>query len=455
MTDAPAIHKTPQRVAAAFVEGSIMRHVLVMTGTGLIGLMAIFVVDFLNLFYIAQLGRPELSAAIGFCGAVLFFLVSISIGLTIAVTALTARAIGGGDRDRARRLAGSGLATMAIVNVVLTAILWPYLHQVVGLLGATGAARDIAVGFLQIAILGMPIMGLGMALSGVLRAVGDARRAMYVTLIAGVALAGLDPLLIFGFHLGITGAAIATVISRVIMFAIGWYGAVNVHRMVARPTVANLVADARAVTAIALPAILTNVATPVGAAFSTAVVSQFGDKAVAGWAVVDRLVPLAFGGLFALSGSVGPILAQNMGARRYDRMRRTLTDSMLLSTLYVFTSWALLFLLQTQIIYVFNLQDDGAAIVAVFCRLFAGSFLFLGALFVANAAFNNLGFAMLSTGFNWGRATLGTIPFAYIGAHYGGAVGVGLGIGLGTVVFGIAALIVSYRVVDGLAAAGK
>ena len=48
---------------------------------------------------------------------------------------------------------------------------------------------------------------------------------------------------------------------------------------------------------------------------------------------------------------------------------------------------------------------------------------FIGLLFVANASFNNLGFPLLSTLFNWGRATLGTMPFALIGARYGGPEG--------------------------------
>ena len=56
-----------------FTEGSTMRHVIVMTATGSVGLMAIFLVDFANLFYIAQLGQQELAAAIGYAGTILFF----------------------------------------------------------------------------------------------------------------------------------------------------------------------------------------------------------------------------------------------------------------------------------------------------------------------------------------------------------------------------------------------
>ncbi|NJL08190.1 MAG: MATE family efflux transporter, partial [Methylacidiphilales bacterium] len=80
--------------APAFTHGSTFKHVVVMTSTGSVGLMAIFAVDFLNLFYISLLGEMELAAAIGYAGTVLFFATAVSIGVTIAGTALVSRALG-------------------------------------------------------------------------------------------------------------------------------------------------------------------------------------------------------------------------------------------------------------------------------------------------------------------------------------------------------------------------
>src|SRR4029078_10734998 len=85
-------------------QGSTMRHVAVMTATGSIGLMAIFVVDFLNLFYISLLAQQELAAGMGYAGTVLFFTVSLCIGITIAGTALVSRAFGARRREEGRRL---------------------------------------------------------------------------------------------------------------------------------------------------------------------------------------------------------------------------------------------------------------------------------------------------------------------------------------------------------------
>jgi len=87
----------------------------------------------------------------------------------------------------------------------------------------------------------------------------------------------------------------------------------------------------------------------------------------------------------------------------------------------------------------------------MFCSWLAASFFFAGALFVANAAFNNLGRPLWSTGFNWARATLGTIPFAWWGAHYS-AVGVLAGAAVGTAIFGTLALLVAFRLVGRMGA---
>ena len=82
----------------------------------------------------------------------------------------------------------------------------------------------------------------------------------------------------------------------------------------------------------------------------------------------------------------------------------------------------------------------------LFCSWLAAGFLFTGALFVANAAFNNLGYPVLSTLFNWGRATLGTIPFVTYGAKFGPA-GLLIGQASGSVIFGTLAVITAFRVV--------
>jgi len=431
---------------AIFTSGSTMRHVLTMTATASAGLVALFMVDVINLLYIAQLGDQTLTAAVGFGATIMFFSISLSIGLSIATTALAARAIGSGDIKRARSVAASSLLYVAIINVVIAIIIFFSLESLLRLLGATGRTFDEALHFIQIVILSSPLMGIAMSLGGLLRAQGDARRAMFVTLSGGIAAAIFDPILIFGFELGITGAAIATFLSRIVLVCVGIFGAHFVHKLIGRINLTDLLQQGRQFYSIAFPAILTQLATPVGNAYVTSAISEFGDDAIAGWTIIGRVMLVAFGTLFALSGSVGPIVSQNLGAKLFTRINQTIRDALIFTLVYTLIVWAILALFRNQIISAFGATGEAASLVSFFCLFVAASFLFNGALFVANAAFNNLDNPLLATLFNWGRSTLAVIPFVYVGKSFG-AIGVLAGWGLGAVVFGIGAALVSFKVI--------
>jgi putative MATE family efflux protein len=430
-----------------FVTGSTMRHVVVMTATGAVGLVAIFFVDLLSLVYISWLGDPSLTAGVGLATIVLFLATSINVGLMIAIGALVSRALGAGERARARRLGGTTTVHMALAAMLLAAGLLAVTPTLLGLLGAGAETARVAERFLWITLPSNVLLAVGMGLSGVLRAVGDATRAMYVTLSGAVVTVALDPLLIFGFGLGTDGAALATVVSRSLFALVGLHGAVRVHDLVAWPRLDEFLADFRPMYAIAGPAVLTNVATPVASAFFAGILARFGDGAIAGIAVVDRLVPVAFGGIFALSGAIGPILGQNWGAGRFGRMRQALRDGILFLGVYVAVVWAVLLALRWPLAALFRAEGVAADIVTFFCLISGPTWFFVGLLFLANASFNNLGSPILSTLFNWGRATLGTMPFAWLGADLGGPEGAFLGWTLGSCLFGSAAILTAFRTV--------
>jgi putative MATE family efflux protein len=440
----------PTRPDAVFTQGSTMGHVARMTLTGSIGLMAIFAVDFLSLLYISWLGNEALTAAVGYASVVLFFLTSTNIGFMIAATALTARRLGAGDRAAARRVAGASMGWLVLMSLALAVAVMPFTMPILGLLGAEGAVAEAARLYLLITLPSNALMALGMGYSGVLRAVGDANRAMYVTLAGGVATAVVDPILIFGLDLGLTGAAICVVISRLTFALVGWHGAVKVHAMVERPSWTAMRREAAGIAGIAGPAILTNIATPFATAVVARIVSDQGAWAIAANAVIDRLVPIAFGALFALSGAVGPIMAQNWGAARFDRMRMAMRDSFVFAGLYVLASWIVLALLGPSLARLFGLTGQAADGLVFFCWISGPMWFFIGLLFTANAAFNNLGFPLYSTYLNWGRATIGTIPFAWLGTVHYGYEGALAGVALGSVLFGVAAAVLAARAIDTL-----
>jgi Na+-driven multidrug efflux pump len=278
--------------------------------------------------------------------------------------------------------------------------------------------------------------------------VGDAKRAMYVTLAGAFATAIIDPILIFWLDLGVVGAALGVVVSRVVFAVVGYHGAVKVHAMVAKPTKGEVAANVRAASGIAGPAILTNLATPIASLLLMRVLEPFGEAAIAANTIADRLVPVAFGVSFAISGAVGPVLGQNWGARQHDRLRQALIDGFVFSTGYVLASWLILFLARDAIVFAFGVTGETADYVRFFCMISGLMWLFNGMLFVANAAFNSLGFPLRATIFNWGKATLGTVPLAWLGAQWQGVEGLYIGVTVGAVIFGIASAFSAFRVLE-------
>ena len=177
--------------------------------------------------------------------------------------------------------------------------------------------------------------------------------------------------------------------------------------------------------------------------------AEFGEAAVAGMAVIGRLVPLAFGVVFALSGAVGPIIGQNYGAGQMDRVKRTFYDALLFTGVVVVVIALALFLMRDPIAALFALEQGPAlALLYAFCGPLAILFYFNGAIFVSNAAFNNLGHPYYSTWINWGRHTIGTIPFLYLGGMWFGPVGVLAGPYVGGVIFGLLGLALARRVME-------
>jgi putative MATE family efflux protein len=430
-----------------------MRHIVALTAASSAGLVAIFAVDFINIFYLTRLENVAISAAAGFAATLFFFFISIGIGLTIAATALVAPALGAGDLQAARRLAGNIHVLTFGLTAALCIATWPFLDDLLSVLGATGEAKTLAVSYSRIALPSMPFLTAGMVSAAVLRSVGDARRSMYVTLIGAIVTAILDPIFIFGLGLGIEGAAIASSMSRLAIMIAGLYGTARVHNLLAIPSLRGIGADAPAIVKIAIPAILTNLATPFANAYVTGAISKFGDGAVAGWTIIGRLMPVAFVGMFALTGSIGPILGQNLGARLFPRVREGFTDALLFAALYTAGAWLFLALAYPEINAIMKAQGQAVEVVGFFCVWLAPFFAFMGALFVSNAAFNKLGRPQLPTYINWARATLGTVPFVMLGAEMDGAKGVLIGQTAGSVIFAAVAVALCYRYIAQLSTA--
>ena len=443
---------SPMRQPPKFITGSLLNHILVMTGTGALGLMAIFVGDLANLIFLSWLKDEAIVAAVGYGSSILFLTISIGIGLSIAAISLVSPAIGARDFVAARRLTVHSFLATLIVAAVLSLVVWVSIPWLLQTLGAKGRTFDLASTYLRILVPSLAPLALGMTAGGVLRSVGDARRAMNVTLFGAIVNVILDPIFIFGFGWGLEGAAFASVIARFAIMGVGLYGVIRVHNLMGRPQWDHFLADAGPIAVVAVPAILANIATPFSNAYVTQAISGYGDSAVAGWTIIGRILPVAVGAIYALSGSIGPILGQNFGAGETGRMRDAFTLALKVTAAFTLGAWLVLALLAHPLAEGMHATPEAESLIVFYCRWLTPLFVFMGGLFIANAAFNTLGRPRTSMVLNWARATIGTIPFVLAGGAMAGAKGALAGHMLGGIAFGVIAVWLCYRHMDALAA---
>ena len=441
--------KTEER-KAKFLTGSTMSHIITMTLTAAIGLIAIFSVDFVDFYFLSQLENTAIQAALGFTGTILFATTSVGIGFSIASSATVARAVGEENYDKANRLVIHSLLYTGIASTIICIGLLLSLDGILSLMGAKGEVFEHAKSYLTILIPTMPILAISMSSGSCLRALGDPMQSLYIYVGGALINAGLDPLMIFTFELGMDGAAIATVIARFGMLAMGLFGLLYIHKIRANINGEKLKADLKPFSTIALPAILTNIASPIGNAYVTYALAPFGNSAMAAWAIIARILPLTFAGIFSLSGAVGPIIGQNLGGKRYDRVQQTLYDAIKFNTIYVLFAWGLLALAATTICEIMELKGEAADYVIFYCYWLIPGFGMIGYMFSANAAFNNLDKAHYSTYLNWTRATIGTIPFVIVGTYFYGVYGLLAGQIIGGALTAFLSLFICFRLVNKL-----
>jgi putative MATE family efflux protein len=432
---------------ARYTQGSIATHLILMTSSTALGLLTIFLSELVDIYFLGLIGEAEITA-LGFAGPIIFFSLSLNIGLSIACSALVSIALGSGNTASSRETVTHSLVSAFIISLPLALILWFYLPTLLSLMGASGQALELANAYTSIVIIGMPLLAVAMSMGSIMRAKGDAKNSMLIYIVAGLSNIVLDPILIFGLDLGVTGAALATLISRIIMLAMAYHIIVNRDQLVGAFNLHHYRQELSSYTKIAFPAILTNLSTPLSMAYVTYAMAQFGDSAVAGVAIINKIQPVAFVGLFALSSVIGPIAGQNFGAKKFDRVSKTLFESIRFTLIYCAIVSAILWLSQWWFVPLFGGSVAANELVYLFCSGLSLIFIFNGITFLTNALFNNLGVAYYATIINILKATVGTIPFVILGANIAGVEGVLWGLFAGSIFIAVIGLLLAIKLVN-------
>ncbi|GHS93037.1 MATE family efflux transporter [Planctomycetales bacterium] len=312
------------------VGGLMLRNALSMVA----GTLAMSGYNLVDAYFVGQMPGAAPLAAIGFTFPVILFFTFILRGVIVGVATVTAQALGAQNHERAQRVVSYGLALIAVVagglGVTGIATLTPVFHA----LGARGDALRLVGDYMFVWYLGSFTLAGLLAGNDLLLAVGKLKLASAAMVIGMVVNAILDPVLIFGWWglppLGLTGAAIATVLAQTLGMLMTLGLLIGRYHLARR----QILPWRRAwllwsiILRYGVPATLGMLVLPVGATLMTWITASFGDAAVAAVATATRLEQMAFVLPMAFGMTLTPVVGQNFGAKLYERIRRCRRFSM-------------------------------------------------------------------------------------------------------------------------------
>lgn len=381
-------------------------------------------------FWLGQYGGEAL-AAITFAFPLVFFLISLGMGLAVAGSVLVAQFEGSGNTKKRNYAASQTIGFSAFVSVVLGLFGYFFIGDIVGLLGATGGVAASASGYLEIISLGIFSMFGFLVFQSLMRGFGDTVTPMILMFGTVILNIIIDPIFIFGWwiipELGVEGAAIATVFSRSLALIIGVWLLFTGRRGL-EISISEMKPDFsffRKMTGIGLPASVEGVGRSVSVNAVTAVVGwTFADPIVAGFGIGIRVFSMIFLPAAAVGRGVESMTGQNLGAGRFERAGETARDGAKYSFLILTSLGVITFIFARPIAAIFTTEAQIAQTGAEFLRYVAFSFGFIGVLRSYNGSFRGAG--KTATAAVISITTLGVIrlPIAYFGSINFGTRGV-------------------------------
>ncbi len=353
--------------------------------------------NIVDAFWVSKLS-PEAIAAVSISQITLFAMVSLSMGITIGSGVLMAMGIGAKDKEGAEKIFGQSFLLSTIAAILFTAIALIFKKTFLVLSGATGNIYPLALEYFVITAGGSVLIFWMMSVVFGFNAQGDnftmTKIFAFSTLLNGV----LDPIMIFGWFgfpaMGISGAAIATLISEAIAVAIGVY-ILSGKDMMVRFRFTNLRFDLKAVRKvldIGFPASLTQVIMPVGIGALTGIVSSaFHEAGAISYTLIFRVEFFAFLPAIGFGVASMAMLGQNIGAGNIERAKavykKALVYSFIIATLFGILSA----FFSRQIIKIFT--NDATIMQYATSYLFLAplSFGFLSMIIVASSSFQGIG----------------------------------------------------------------
>jgi putative MATE family efflux protein len=423
--------------------GSLRAHLIRLTIPMIWGILAMISFQLVNTFYISLLGTEKL-AAISFTFPITYIIFAVFLGFGIGMSSVVSRLIGEKRIDDIKRVTTHGLVMVVIAGALVAAAGLMLMNPLFRAMGADDAMLRMIDDYMNIYYIGtaficMPIVG-----NAALRAGGDTLTPALIMTGAALANALLDPLLIFGLfgfpRLELQGAAISTVLANGGAMIAG-LSVLKRRNMISwhyLKDISRFGDSAKRLLFIAIPAGLTSAVPSILNSVIISLLSKSGAAPVAAFGVVNRVEAFVFVIMMALAVGMAPIIGQNWGAARYDRVRETLRLAIAFCVIWSVFVALVLGLFGDLIAAGFSKDPEVLKIIVLYFMLVPFSYPFSNIVSGWGSAFNAMGKPQYSAGMIFLKMIVILIPAVHIGYSFYGVTGIFGAMAVVNVITGVA-----------------
>lgn len=287
----------------------------------IISMLVTSIYNMADTFFVSQIGTSA-SGAVGIMFSAMAMIQAIGFTLGMGSGNNISRSLGNRDEERAGMFAATAFYTAGIIGIVIMIFGTMFSRQMVFFLGATETIAPYAQDYARYILIAAPFMMTSFVMNNILRAQGSAVFAMIGITTGGILNMILDPILIFGFNMGISGAAIATMMSQMISFCILLYQC-NSHEDCIKIQLSKFRPNFQIYGEIlhaGLPSFCRQGLASVAAVVLNFAAGPYGDAAIAAMSIVTRFMMFINSSLIGFGQGFQPVCGFNFGAKRYDRV---------------------------------------------------------------------------------------------------------------------------------------
>lgn len=357
------------------------------------GMLVNAVYNVVDTFFVGKLNDTYALGAVSVAFPTIMIITAIALTFGIGMGALVSRLLGEKNYEKADVIFSTTIITMFLVGIFIVIFGLTNLDFISAVFGIKGTLKEYFKDFIQYIFIAAPFTTLNMSFNNSIRAEGNAKYSMHALNLGAVLNVILDPIFIFTFNMGVSGAAIATGISQGIstLFLIRYY---MTGKSVVKFSLKSFHPHMRTykeIFKIGFPSLVRQTLVSTAVALVNAAATPFGPHAIAAIGVVMKVNSISTFVLFGLGQAFQPIVAFNYGAEKLDRVKESISYTLKLATIFSIVASIIIFIFAHPIIRIFTPNEDIINAGVICMRILCVTFPLNGFQIIITTLFQSLG----------------------------------------------------------------